>query len=211
MLRASKFTPCDASPKTKCNKCVWITVDTGDLTADGHDATRTDTFFIALNQESVTVNVNFILVFQTAHTIQGNICYLMAPKLMNKPVNTIMVQKRSGLSQRCKDEIVKILALNNKFKPTIIRTILENKFNVSLKEKERNQTNGCIARKRLLMEDAWEENTISGVAAFSNNNQQHEGLDNDDACAENFDVPPPLAGVEFHSHPTLCCDIFTTS
>ena len=45
MLRASKCTPCTPSQKMKRNKCVWITVDTGDLTADEHDATRTDTIF----------------------------------------------------------------------------------------------------------------------------------------------------------------------
>ena len=45
MLRASKCAPYTPPQKTKRNKCVWITVDAGDLTADEHDATRVDTFF----------------------------------------------------------------------------------------------------------------------------------------------------------------------
>ena len=37
-----------------------------------------------------------------------------------------------------------------------------------------------------MLRDTCEESTISGVASFFNNNQWHEGLDDDDACAAKF-------------------------
>ena len=81
-----------------------------------------------------------------------------------------------------------LLAFNNKLKPTIIRTIIENKFNVYLNEKEHDQTCGFVTIKRKLLRDACEENTISGIAAFANKNKWHEGLVDGDAHVANFDV-----------------------
>ena len=62
-----------------------------------------------------------------------------------------------------------------------------------------------ITGKRELLRDAWEENTISGVTTFVNNNQWHEGLDDKDTCVANFDVSPGRSRILFASK--KCYDI----
>ena len=39
------FSKCTAPSKAKRNSCIWVTVDTGDLTAEEHEAARTDATF----------------------------------------------------------------------------------------------------------------------------------------------------------------------
>ena len=92
-----------------------------------------------------------------------------------------------------------LLTLNNKFKHTIIRAILENKFNVSLNEKERNEKNGFITKKLLLLRDTWEENTISDITAIVNDDQWHEVLDDEDTHVASFDVSPGRSRILFAS------------
>ena len=75
-----------------------------------------------------------------------------------------------GLSLRHKDEIVSLLKLNNKCKPACVSIIIENKFKVALNETERDQSNGFITRQCNYLREACEENTISGVKNFANNN-----------------------------------------
>jgi len=190
MLRASKCPPCATSTKIKRNKCVWHTIDTGDLTVDEYDAARTDNTFHSIKSGKCYGQCKYHSRFPDCNLRTRKYNLVDGTKTIeetghhNHGVETFV----TGLSQRYKDEIVSLLILNNKFKPTIIRIILENKFNVTLNEKERNQTCGFIARKSLLLRDVWECNAISGVTAFANKNQWHKGLDDDDACVANFDV-----------------------
>ena len=158
MQRASKCTPCDTLPKTKRNKCVQITVDNGDLTADEYDSTRTDTIFHSIKSGKCYGQCKFHSHFLDCKLRIRKYLLLDGTKTYeetgehNHGLETFVC----GLSQRYKDEIVTPITLNNKFNPTIIRTIIENKFNVTSNEKECNQINGVITRKRLLLRDAME-------------------------------------------------------
>ena len=176
-------------------KCVLITVHARDLTTDEHDATRTDRTFHSVASGKFCDQCKF-------HSRHPDYTIRSRKYLLLDSTKTH--EEKGCLAQRCKDDIVSLLTLNNKFKPTIVRTIIENKLNVSLNEKERNQMRGFVTRKNELLRDICEENTISGIVAFVNNNQWYGCLDDDGACEENCDMSPDR--IRFCSHPKMCYD-----
>ena len=158
MLRESKCTPCAPSQKMKHNKCVWITVDTGDSTDDEYDATRADAIFRSNKSGKFCGQCKFHSRYQDCTLRMRKYLLLAGTKTYEETGEHIhsLETFACGLPQRCKDEIVTLLTLNNKFKPTIIRTIIGNKSNVSSNEKEHNQTCGFITRKLELLSDEFE-------------------------------------------------------
>ena len=156
MLRESKCTPCAPSQKMKHNKYVWITVDTGDSTDDEYDATRADAIFRSNKSGKFYGQCKFHSRYPDCTLRTKKYSLLDGAKTYEETGqhNHSLETFACGLPQRCKDEIVTLLTFKNEFKPTIMRTIPENKFNVTLNEKERNQTCAFVARKRLLLRDA---------------------------------------------------------
>ena len=132
--------PCAPPQKAKRNKCVRITVDTGDLTADEYDDARIDTTFYCIKSGKWYGHCKFHSRYPDCTLRTRN--YLLPNRTNtyeetgehNHGLETLAY----GSSQQHKDEIVLLLTLN-KFKPAIIRTIIENKFNVSSNETERYQ------------------------------------------------------------------------
>ena len=134
-------------------------LDTGDLTAYEHDAAPTDTTFHCIKSGKRYGHCKFHSrhLECTLRTRKYSLPDCAKTYEETGEHNHGLETFAYGLSQRYKDKIVSLLTLNNKFKPTIIRTIIENKFNVSLNETERNQTHGFINRKRNLLKDSCEE------------------------------------------------------
>ena len=185
MLRASKLS--QDVPVRKRQKCVWNTIDTGDLTVPQHKATRTDTCKMDEKSGKHYSCCKFHGRFPDCK-LRLRSCFL--------PDGTETIEQTSehnhlletvsiGLPQRHKDEIKSLLILNCKFKPTFIRTMLENKFHVTLSETERDQMNGHVQRQRGELREIYEDNTVSGIKSYVANHLHHEGLDDDEVYVAN--------------------------
>ena len=98
-------------------------------------------------------------------------------------------EAHSGLSQRNKDEINRLLLTNNKLKPHFIITCIKKKHkDTTMTETTHRQIQQFINRQWVKHLTQYEENTVQRVQKFINNNKHYNEIDGDQCCVVDGDV-----------------------
>ena len=71
-----------------------------------------------------------------------------------------------SLPKKCKDITDEAISLYTHHTPTIIKGIIEDKYEVVLSKKEFMQLQSYIARRKNKLKDGYEDNTLSGLLQF---------------------------------------------